>query len=75
MSEEIPTKDLPVIIKKEWCKGCRICVAFCPTGVLEMINAKATVVNPDKCTFCKLCEVRCPDFAVKVDMSKKKEKK
>lgn len=51
----------------EWCKGCGICVAFCPTGVLEMRGQKAVVANPDKCVRCYLCARRCPDFAIGVE--------
>ena len=73
MSDDKSQKDLPVIVKEEWCKGCYICVEFCPTKVLELIDTKAKVVAPEKCIFCKLCEIRCPDFAITVDMSKKKK--
>ncbi len=48
----------------DWCKGCAICVAFCPAGVLSMKNQKAVVVHPEKCIRCYLCARRCPDFAI-----------
>lgn len=48
----------------DWCKGCEICVAFCPTGVLSMKNQKAVVEHPEKCIRCYLCARRCPDFAI-----------
>jgi 2-oxoglutarate ferredoxin oxidoreductase subunit delta len=55
-------------INHEWCKGCGICVQFCPTKVLEMDQAqKASVVRPEDCICCKLCEYRCPDLAVDVE--------
>ena len=60
-------KKRPTIeIKKEWCKGCEICVEFCPTDVLAMNGPVVEVVNIDACTGCGLCEIRCPDFAIKV---------
>ncbi len=74
MSENKTETDLPVIVNIDLCKGCNICVAFCPTQVLKLIKAKAKVVEPEKCTFCRLCELRCPDFAITVDMSKKPKK-
>jgi 2-oxoglutarate ferredoxin oxidoreductase subunit delta len=59
-------KDL--CINSEWCKGCGICVQFCPTKVLEMDeNQKACVVRPEDCICCKSCEYRCPDLAVEVE--------
>jgi 2-oxoglutarate ferredoxin oxidoreductase subunit delta len=51
----------------EWCKGCGICVAFCPTGVLEMKDQKAVVAHADKCVRCYLCVRRCPDFAIGIE--------
>lgn len=60
-------KVLPTIeIKKEWCKGCEICVEFCPTNVLAMNGLVVEVVNLEACTACGLCEIRCPDFAITV---------
>lgn len=54
-------------ITREWCKGCRICVAFCPRDVLELDSAgKAVVARPDECIWCGDCEVRCPDLAITI---------
>ncbi|RMF97270.1 MAG: 4Fe-4S dicluster domain-containing protein [Candidatus Schekmanbacteria bacterium] len=53
-------------INEKWCKGCEICVAFCPTEVLEMNGAVAVVKQLDKCIVCRQCEIRCPDFAIEV---------
>jgi 2-oxoglutarate ferredoxin oxidoreductase subunit delta len=69
MSSEAPSKqETPVEIEvvKAWCKGCAICVEFCPTDVLEMQNGIAAVVKPEDCTRCQLCDMRCPDFAINV---------
>jgi 2-oxoglutarate ferredoxin oxidoreductase subunit delta len=56
-----------VHIFHEWCKGCGICVAFCPKQVLEMgPDQKAHVAHPENCIRCYLCARRCPDLAVTV---------
>ncbi len=54
-------------INQEWCKGCGICVAFCPKNVLEL-NEKDKVVaaRPADCIACRLCEWRCPDLAIEI---------
>lgn len=65
-----------VTIYPDWCKGCGICVEFCPADVLELGNqGKATVVRENDCIRCGFCEVHCPDFAiiVKEKESEKKE--
>ena len=71
------TKETPCIdIYKAWCKGCGICAAFCPTGVLELDEAGYPYVkHPEKCINCGWCEMRCPDFAITVGQKKKGEKK
>ena len=55
-------------INKAWCKGCGICVAFCPGHVLVLdARGKATVADADQCTVCMMCEMRCPDLAIRVE--------
>ena len=53
-----------LIINEKWCKGCGICVAFCPKQVLVLKNGKVTKANPDACINCGQCEQRCPDYAI-----------
>jgi 2-oxoglutarate ferredoxin oxidoreductase subunit delta len=55
------------------CKGCGLCVRYCPRQVIAMserINAKGyCVAEPaaaDKCTGCTFCALMCPDIAVRV---------
>ncbi|MBN2033547.1 MAG: ferredoxin family protein [Deltaproteobacteria bacterium] len=56
-----------IVIRKDFCKGCGICVAFCPGHVLEMgEDDKAFVKNIEACTACRLCEMRCPDLAIEL---------
>lgn len=51
-----------------WCKGCGICVAFCPTQALSMTTAdKASLSHPENCTSCGMCELRCPDLAIELE--------
>ncbi len=59
-------KNIDVKVKPSWCKGCEICVEFCPHDVLEMRDGIAHVKNLSACTACGLCELYCPDFAIEV---------
>lgn len=54
-------------INSQWCKGCNICVAFCPRGVLELDSlGKAVAARIEDCVFCGECEIRCPDLAIRI---------
>jgi 2-oxoglutarate ferredoxin oxidoreductase subunit delta len=57
-----------VIIYAKWCKGCHICVDFCPPKVLAMDPDEETprIVAPEKCTACHFCDTHCPDLAIVV---------
>ncbi len=50
-----------------YCKGCEICVAFCPEHVLAMNKEIAEVIDISKCTKCNICEYLCPDFSISVE--------
>ena len=62
-----------VIIDKEMCKGCGLCIAACPKKALSISktqNAKgifpAEVACPEKCTSCTFCGLVCPDIAIQI---------
>ncbi len=57
-----------IVVNTDWCKGCGICVHFCPKKVLGLNeNEKITVLNEQDCICCMLCEQRCPDFAIEIE--------
>ncbi|WP_455382636.1 4Fe-4S dicluster domain-containing protein [Salinispira pacifica] len=54
-----------LVVNRNWCKGCRICVAFCPQDVLELDGEeKVVIARIGDCAYCGLCELRCPDLAI-----------
>ncbi|MBF0223813.1 MAG: 4Fe-4S binding protein [Desulfobacterales bacterium] len=54
-------------LNRDWCKGCGICVYFCPKKVLIMDESgKAKAENIENCIVCRLCEIRCPDLAIEI---------
>lgn len=62
-----PAKKLwHIEISQKLCKGCGICVDFCPTNALKMSGQYAEISDLDACTGCQLCDLRCPDFAIQV---------
>ena len=69
-------------INEEICKGCGLCVTFCPVEGLIAIdtdraNAKgwnpAVCTDQGKCRSCALCALMCPDAAIGVYKPAKEE--
>jgi 2-oxoglutarate ferredoxin oxidoreductase subunit delta len=61
------TAKAEILINRDWCKGCNICVALCPTQVLALDEQeRATVIALERCTLCRSCELHCPDLAIEV---------
>ncbi len=64
---------IEIIINSDYCKGCNICIEFCPKNVLQLskaINAMGYIlpeaVDIQACTQCQLCVIVCPDLAIAV---------
>ena len=64
-----------VVFKRNICKGCGLCTAVCPKGIVTLsksLNAKgyhyAEILeeNKDKCISCAFCATMCPDCAIEV---------
>ena len=58
-------------IDVERCKGCDICVFFCPPQVLRLSLQRNTLnhrvvelFDPERCTGCEICAKVCPDMAI-----------
>jgi 2-oxoglutarate ferredoxin oxidoreductase subunit delta len=58
-------------INENLCKGCEICIEFCPFvvfGKSEKLNRKGyyvpVILAEDKCNGCKLCDLLCPELAI-----------
>ena len=60
-------------INQELCKGCEICIPFCPKGVIvlsDKLNASGylpVIFNDNgECTGCAICALVCPEVAIEV---------
>jgi len=63
-----------IYIDKEVCKGCGLCLYFCPKGIFEISRQRnkkgynfVEAKYPEKCILCKNCEINCPDLAIYVE--------
>ncbi|MHA2297420.1 MAG: 4Fe-4S dicluster domain-containing protein [Candidatus Hodarchaeales archaeon] len=67
-------KQYRVHVIKDRCKGCLICVEFCPREILilsEDFNVKGyhpprlkDGVTADECSGCLFCQLACPEFSI-----------
>ena len=61
-----------VIIDKERCKGCQLCLEICPKHLLETAEStnsfgyRPVVTVKGECSGCTLCALICPDLAIEV---------
>jgi 2-oxoglutarate ferredoxin oxidoreductase subunit delta len=69
----VATVNGTVVIDKERCKGCALCVEFCPKGCIslsEELNLKGYFVvafdGDGECNACCQCALMCPDVAIEV---------
>jgi len=62
-----------VMIDRELCKGCGLCVRVCPKGLLAFaagFNSKgyqpAQCTDEAQCIGCTMCAQTCPDVAIEI---------
>jgi 2-oxoglutarate ferredoxin oxidoreductase subunit delta len=62
-----------VLIDRELCKGCELCVRACPVKALEIdktANSQGSYpsmfAHPEKCIACANCYEVCPDACIEV---------
>ncbi len=71
--DRIITPHYKINVLKDRCKGCRLCIEFCPRKVLREstdFNARGyhsvCAEKESECLHCGLCELICPEFAIEV---------
>lgn len=60
-------------VKIDRCKGCELCLQFCPKNALGMSSWRnvagyhaAILSDPDACNGCALCAEMCPETAITI---------
>lgn len=66
-----------VFLIRERCKGCNLCVEFCPKEVLKESNEfnkkgyhppeLVEIVGEKECVACGYCTLICPEFAIYIE--------
>ncbi|MFW5959921.1 MAG: 4Fe-4S binding protein [Chitinivibrionales bacterium] len=61
-----------VLISRELCKGCGLCIHFCPENAISVDNSgyNSMGLHPvkwsGKCSFCGICFNMCPETAIEI---------
>ena len=62
-----------VLFNRDKCKGCELCVSFCPKKILTLdaaVNAKgyhpAGITDQAECIGCASCALMCPDCCITI---------
>lgn len=65
-----------IMIAKERCKGCSLCIKVCPKKILGLSNDlnnagmhPVDVIDMNQCIGCCMCAVMCPDVAIRIERS------
>ena len=61
------TTDLEMAVNYDWCKGCGICISFCPKDCFDISSINQPIMTRlDVCTKCMQCVHRCPDYCITI---------
>jgi 2-oxoglutarate ferredoxin oxidoreductase subunit delta len=71
MTPRAERKQVQIRIDENLCKGCDICIEFCPLNVFEVSRDLSRrgyyvpkVVREEDCNGCGICDLLCPDLAI-----------
>ena len=64
-----------VVIKRDRCKGCELCISVCPKHILAIddmeVNVNGyhavTITKKEECIACASCAKICPDSIITVE--------
>jgi len=58
-------EETKIVIDRDLCSGCGLCVTVCPTGTISLMEGKAAVSEEESIS-CGHCEAVCPQGAIRV---------
>lgn len=65
---------MKITINRKRCKGCRLCIIFCPKKNIALDKAlnesgvsPAVIITEENCTGCGICFLMCPDCCIEVN--------
>lgn len=71
--QQVKKSAYKVVIDKDKCKACELCICYCPTKHLKFSSflnkrgLRPVEVNPEtKCIGCGFCYLMCPESCIEV---------
>ena len=58
---------MPIIVDREKCDGCGVCVESCPMDALRMKD-DIPFLKYDECWYCGACVEDCPRRAIRLEL-------
>ncbi len=65
VQDYVPIKNKRLLISKNLCKGCGMCIEACHNDAMTMDGDRAKV-DHDKCLLCGYCSADCPELAIRL---------
>ena len=57
--------QMTMMINRETCNGCGVCIGACPNEAIYLVDGKA-IIDQNKCSFCQVCVKVCPTGAIQL---------
>lgn len=69
--DTVKASRVKVIVNADRCKGCELCVEYCPRNILKISSSSnikgyhyPEVTDESRCANCRFCQALCPEFAI-----------
>lgn len=66
MQNRYLTNVTTLVLDRDKCTGCRMCITVCPQAVWQMEAKRARIADLDACMECSACQMNCEAQAVTV---------
>ena len=66
MQNRYLTNVTTLVLDRDKCTGCRMCITVCPQAVWQIEDKRARIADLDACMECSACKMNCEARAITV---------